>query len=319
MSGIEFDESNNHKGDEMKIENLTEEQEAMLPVIAQEWEAIGMCTEPANRGASEKAMEWMYTQAGLAKPTFEWFDSPRAMLARRLEVDPDSKGNLFEGLVCGQHEAPLLAFYWAFRKLGFEEETDPLKGMWDLARNCGWTLPWESECWMSERPCAIRMMDGALHCEDAPAIEFPDGWGVYALNGIRVPQWLVMTPAEEIDLRLVTTLENAEIRREAVRKVTVERLVEGVGATVIDRVEKDTPLHRWIVQTFPPEVDHEGVYELIEFDPFNDGRQRPFLKMLNPSIRTWHVEGVPPGTKTIVDALAFKWDCEPGVFPEVIS
>ncbi len=37
-----------------------------------------------------------------------------------------------------------------------------------------------------------------------------------------------------------------------------------------------------------------------------DGRTRPYLKMLNPSIGVWHVEGVAPAVRTVQEALNFR-------------
>src|SRR3990167_5042032 len=78
--------------------------------------------------------------------------------------------------------------------------------------------------------------------------------------------------------------QNAEIRREIVRKIGMERIILKCGATVLDK---------------------KGDYELLAFD-IGDGRIRPYLKMKNPSIFTWHVEGVAPGIKTVDEALTWR-------------
>ena len=126
------------------------------------------------------------------------------------------------------------------------------------------------------------MKDGVLHSDKSPAIEYKN-WSIYALNGVKVPDWLVFTKDTEINPRKLLEIENAEIRREFVRKVGIDRVCYSLKAKVLDR---------------------SGKYELLTLDIF--GRQRPYLKMLNPSIGTWHVEGVHPDCKTVQEAINYR-------------
>ena len=85
--------------------------------------------------------------------------------------------------------------------------------IWDRARAYEATM--ESACWWwphrdfvlaVERPTVIHreLTDPArsrgwkshrLHCDDGPAVVWPDGWGVYAIHGVRVPRQVVEAPA----------------------------------------------------------------------------------------------------------------------------
>jgi len=122
-----------------------------------------------------------------------------------------------------------------------------------------------------------------LHRVDGPAIE-TDEDGRYYLNGVAVAKSLVMTPAEKLDPKMIFAEKNAETRREIVRKIGMERIVLKCGAKSIDK---------------------QGGYELMEFD-IGDNLKRPYLKMQNPSIGIWHIEGVGPGIKTVDAALEFR-------------
>jgi hypothetical protein len=105
---------------------------------------------------------------------------------------------------------------------------------------------------------------------------------------VTVPAALVDTEANDLDVReWVVGQSNAEIRREAVRKIGIERVCQQLGAVVIDRG-----------------LDHAGApCELLSLD-LGDGRRRPYLKMRNPSVPgVYHIEGRPLGTKTIAEAL----------------
>ena len=91
------------------------------------------------------------------------------------------------------------------------------------------------------------------------------------------------------------TEQNAEVRREIVRKIGIELVCQRLGAKTLDEY---------------------GDYELITLE-LQDGRPRPYLKMLNPSIGTYHVEGVEPGITTVEQAL--NWRNQTDERPEVLT
>ena len=144
---------------------------------------------------------------------------------------------------------------------------------------------YENVAFVCLRPCEVHTNDvGDLHNTKGLAIAWRDGYCEYALNGVWVDEAIVMTPAEKIDPLLMLKEINAEVRREIVRKIGMERIIHKLGAEVLDK---------------------QGDYELLLLD-LKDGRKREYLKMLNPSIKVWHIEGVPPGTKTVAQALAWR-------------
>lgn len=132
---------------------------------------------------------------------------------------------------------------------------------------------------------SIRVEGKLFHCDDGPAVSWPGGEGYYFLHGVEVVREVVETPAALLDPRLVLVERNAQVRAEIVRKVGVERVCASLGARAVDR---------------------SGDYELLLLD-LQDGRRRPFLKMRNPSVPgVYHVEGVPPGCRTVREALAWR-------------
>jgi len=154
----------------------------------------------------------------------------------------------------------------------------------DLVQSCGVLYTFRKLVVMTERPELISISNNRLHNEREAALKYRSGWCLYALNGVVVPDWLVLTRSEEINPRDLLKLANAEQRREFVRKVGIDRICYSLKAKCLDNV---------------------GNYELLLLD-LGDGRKRPYLKMLNPSIGTWHVEGVPPGCDTVEKALNFR-------------
>ncbi|MBF0515940.1 MAG: hypothetical protein HQK97_02315 [Nitrospirae bacterium] len=127
--------------------------------------------------------------------------------------------------------------------------------------------------------------DGKLHCDGGPAMQWADGHKTYALHNVHVPEHIALTPHYELNPMLIVTEKNAEIRREIVRKIGAERMVSYFGAVVIDKYED---------------------YELIELTIKEIAITARYLKTKNPSIGTWHIEGVPPDIKTCLEALQWR-------------
>ena len=137
-----------------------------------------------------------------------------------------------------------------------------------------------------ERPAKISRDDrGRLHCPDGKAIEYPDGWGLYYLHGVRVPEKLIITPADQLQPNEWINHDNAEVRAQFVRKFGVEHL-KSYGTT----------------------VDVSEDYELIDLIKLFPRRNSytPYLFMKNPSTGTIHAEGVSEQCHTVIEALAWR-------------
>lgn len=131
--------------------------------------------------------------------------------------------------------------------------------------------------------------DGRCHCTTGPAFVLP-AHEEYFLHGVLVPREVVTTPADQLDLRRWVAQEtNAEVRREVVRKVGIERVYQQLGATVVECG-----------------TDHAGQpCELVDLN-LGDGRRRPYIKLRNPSIGVYHLEGVHPECRTLDAAFKFR-------------
>lgn len=132
---------------------------------------------------------------------------------------------------------------------------------------------------------ALHFEGTRLHSASGPAVSWPNGESYYFLRGAEVVREVVETPAALLDPRLVLFERNAQVRAEIVRKVGIERVCEALNARSVDR---------------------SGDYELLLLD-LSDGRERPYLKMRNPSVPgVYHIEGVAPHCRTVADALAWR-------------
>lgn len=101
---------------------------------------------------------------------------------------------------------------------------------------------------------------------------------------IFLPKWLADKGMENVEAKDLLKTRNTEIRREIIRLLGIEHVCEEFGAKTIDKQDE---------------------YELILLD-LKDERRRPFLKMRNPSVDAWHIEGVHPCLKTVQDALNYR-------------
>ena len=176
-----------------------------------------------------------------------------------------------------------------------EKQTEKVRGLWIIAKSAGWYIPHENICWISERHNICKLKNGVIHSDKGPAIAYPDGFSIYALNGVRVPKEIVETPAQKLDAKIILKEQNVEIRREIVRKIGIEKVCRDLEAKSIET---------------------KGDYELLLLN-LNDKRDRPYLKMKNPSIGVYHIEGVHPDCKTIEQAL--NWRNQTEEKPEVLT
>ncbi len=154
----------------------------------------------------------------------------------------------------------------------------------DFVSEVSFIIPYEGVAFISEKPEQIHWKDKMLHDDKGLAVEYPDGYGLYFLNGVRVSKELVVTPAEKLDPKLILKEENAEVRREIVRKIGIERVCQKLQTKCLDK---------------------KGDYELLNLD-LGEGRTRPYLKMKNPSIGVYHIEGVHPNCNTVEQALDWR-------------
>ena len=117
------------------------------------------------------------------------------------------------------------------------------------------------------------------------ALSYLDGWGIYALNGVRMKADYVLTPAEQLKPSVILAETNAEVRRELLRKVGIERFLSAAKHKVLNT---------------------QGNYSLLSIELSPAIRDARYLKMVNPSVGCWHVEGVAPECDTVQEAINWR-------------
>lgn len=282
-----------------KIEKLTDEQTSKFDEYVDKWKAIGLSTEPVNFEAAKEAAILSYTLVGLPAPT-KFYVADSLMDAIRLikELDPSkTSSEIFYEMTYGSQDADWLSFYDFFGEVVGLECCDRLKGLMGLSKHSGWVSFYEDTVVFQHRPETIKFDDQKrLHCEDGPAIRYRDGYSVYSWHGVTIPsEWIEDKKA--ITPKIALTWKNIEQRRAACEIVGWVRIVDELGAKVIDR-DGD------------PQIG-----ELIEVDIPDIGLER-FIKVLCGTGRTFCIP-VPPDTKTALEGNAWTYDLDPDMLKQI--
>jgi len=110
------------------------------------------------------------------------------------------------------------------------QETAELAGVQQVARAAGWWLPHKEICWVSERHSVVALdVERRLHCEDGPAVLYPDGWAIYAWHGVRVPEKVILHPLD-LTVGEISREENVEVRRVMLQQYGEARYLLDSGA-----------------------------------------------------------------------------------------
>jgi hypothetical protein len=72
-----------------------------------------------------------------------------------------------------------------------------------------------------------------LHNDSGPAVQFRDGWSVWAIHGVRVTEQIVMHP-DTLTPTDIMAINNLEIRRIAIERYGWPEFVEAAGLTLVD-------------------------------------------------------------------------------------
>ena len=223
-----------------------------------------------------------------ARSSLPWTTMRPVML--QLSGILDKMTDLWEAIESVPALIDWVGFYdFYHRTLGLSQAVKPIQSLRLLCRSLGAFCIYDNIAFLSDRPSNIRInSQRQLHCDGDVAVEYRDGSGFYFLNGVSVPEWLVMTRDTELDPAKIQEIQNAEVRREFVRKVGIDRIVYKLGGKVLDA---------------------KYGYELLslQFATGEDAHVWTYLKMENPSLPgVWHVEGVAPGCTTVDEALLYR-------------
>ena len=200
----------------------------------------------------------------------------------------DQVADHLRGAVYGQHDAGWLSFYDYFHTATGLPGVDKLDGLVRVARSAGWWWPLRGAVILTERHNQLhRDQQGRLHNESGPAVAYPDGWGVHAWHGVRVPADLI-----EVGWSTDRILQepNAEVRRCAIERMGWDRFIAEANLAQVGVSEPDpgNPGHELALYDVPARIYDEPVRVLLCTNGTveRDGTRRRFGLTVPASIDT---------------------------------
>jgi hypothetical protein len=210
-------------------------------------------------------------------PGVRWLSWPRAGLRDTLS----SRQN-FRDSGYSQHDLAWLGVHEYFRDVcGLERETEPLRGLLQIAANVGWILPHKHICWVADRPNSLRSDPrGRLHSAAGPALQFRDGWSVYAWKGVEVPRHVIDQP-QQITMMQIDGAPDIHIRRCMIERLTPARYVATGGAAPVSTDETGILWRRrW------RDGDVWAAVEVVNGTPESDGMRKHYFLQVPPEIHS---------------------------------
>ena len=246
-----------------KLTKLTEDQINQLDVYRDNWIGIGMSTAPLEFNKAKDAVCKAYRLAGLKEPTqFDIADSPVHAIKVVQKYAPNLKPrDIFNEMSYGNHDASWLGFYDYFRNVCNLKVCNKLEGLIDLAKHCGWLNMYEDLVVFQHRPVEINMDDQKrIHSDHGPAIQYRDGFAIYAWHGVRIPSdWIEnktsLTP------QIALKWENIEQRRAACEILGWKNILDALKAKTID--EDDDPMIGTLVEVNIPDIGKERFLKVL--------------------------------------------------------
>lgn len=338
-----------------KIEKLTPEQEALIPVYREKWRKIALSTESIDQEKAAEAVKQAYALIGLSEPEVIFCYSPfsalryfqqshrfslwicekmRAELTTKLcsalrnklqnqcgevwmqiesylesrqfitvsrQLENHLKSNFdislitlvcIQSEVCNFHASKFDFCISALNCTYPQKEWEIFKL---LTKNCGWILSSEKACIVCDRPRILSFDNqNRLHAEGAPAIQFADGYSLYAYHGVTLPKKYGNIHPNQWQASWLLKEENAELRRVLIQGIGYSRIASELGATELDSFQE---------------------YSLLKIDTDVDIEPIYMLKMTCPSTGYIHVLRVPPNINSAKEAITWvNWGIDPEEF-----
>ncbi len=160
-------------------------------------------------------------------------------------------------------------------------ETEPLAGLLLIATHADWIVPHRHICWVSEPPQLLKTDErGRLHSASGPALQYRDGWAIYAWKGVEVPARVIERPAQITPADIERAVD-IHVRRCMIERMTPERFIAGGAAFRIS--EDETGIlweKRW------PDGDAWAAIEVVNGTPEPDGVRKHYFLQVPPNMLT---------------------------------
>lgn len=150
----------------------------------------------------------------------------------------------------------------------------------------GFRIMHDEFCMVSDFPEHILIdAQNRPHCDDGPSHRWRDGWSLYHVHGVRVPDWLIESP-QELSATKIDAETNAEVRRVMLDRFGAERYMRETDAKVVAQLGHDHPMiglrdARLILRDIP---DDEPIVmvDCVNSSPEPDGSYRRYMLRVQP-------------------------------------
>jgi hypothetical protein len=192
----------------------------------------------------------------------------------------------FSDIAIDPDELASLGVYEYLRDIaGWREQTEPLQGLWAIAKSASWVVPHEHVCWIAERPdTLVTDARGRLHCAGGAALGYRDGWSVHAWKGVQVPDWMITHPEWITPFKISDTFEPV-LRNTMIDIMTPERFI---ATGVVACVSKDETgvLWRKLWEHRGVTIGSWSAVEVVNGTPELDGSHKRYVLTVPPQMRT---------------------------------
>lgn len=279
----------------------------MLPVYRAKWKAISTDSTPFTQEEAETIIHnYQKYVLGVKETPVIVCSNPLTAWDKVVEVTklPEGDRDFIYPFQDGSFFSYMFSYYDFFvseKLVTVDAELQQKLDAWFATSKLGLIYPLDDVCIVSMKPKSLQVNErGQLHCENGKAIDY-DGYGFYSLNGITVPEYLVMTPSEDLSMDFFKNEKNADVKAEFVRKYGVERMLD-LGKKVDSFENYDQEEQPWWWKSEYELHDMAILFEGLEY--------QPYLKMKNQTTGIWHVEAVSPACRTLKDAIKERFGGE---------
>ena len=290
----------------VKIETLTEAQWADVAAACES--VLARCLSgPIDRGAFEAGVEACWAHLGFEKPAVVWAPGPLSALVYGAALSSGASsgtssqlgGQLWDQL-WGQLWGSIM-WAWDLAWLEMWLHVNTIDGLIPVGDDLAaltrhWANCLTSHIWVPYRNVVIasdhhislhRDNQNRLHNPDGAAWLWADGTAVWALDGIRVPPWVIYDrDTDGYPARVLKDLPNSEQRRVAFAHYGWGRAVKHLGLVPID--EHPDP-HMGALYRLPEGLhDGDGATLLVcrNASPHLDGTWQTYGLLADPSAET---------------------------------
>jgi hypothetical protein len=325
---------------------ITKKEKEEMDKITKKWVKRALFTGHIDTEIITEAIKKLYEVANLEEPVVVIVPSPDAMVEVFSVI-----GTLFdeeryeEAIECckdiskikkikcnknrkKEYQNSWSSFYqggnfWAGNQSFTEAARDTLKlsaldwktyQSWeDCAWNGGFRMLHEKFCVVSDFPCELHINEqNQAHNLDAPSHLWRDGFAIYTIAGVVVPQWLVETPASQLTMQQYQSISNADVKMAFIMKAGMERFLK--QGTVVDSFENYTSRENNKGTWLESQGNYKHVmlseYKLIDMGKLIGLEKAPYLYMKNQTTGVYHLEAVDKKCKTIKEALDFRYELD---------